>query len=97
MEEHMDHADLEISQEVRLVALRQLVAYAIAAAHPGLPEADATLDEAGRKMIRNCVEAASALADGRTASRNTVVSEFAEEVSQVMNLANAYRKEMRAR
>ena len=92
----MNHADLEISQEVRLVALRQLVAYAIAAGHRDGVDSDATLDEVGRRMIKDCLETADSMAAGQIESRNTVVSEFAEEVSQVMNLANAFRRTMRA-
>ncbi len=91
----MNQADLEISQEVRLVALRQLVAYAIAAGHRDSVDSDSMLDEVGRKMIKECAALANSLGEGRIASRNAVVSEFAEEVSQVMNLANMMRKEIR--
>jgi hypothetical protein len=88
--------DHEISQEVRLVALRQLVAYAIAAAHRDSPQAKATFDEVGKMMIRECVELATAQAAGRTATRNTVIAHFSEEVSGVMSLAGSMVDSMRS-
>jgi hypothetical protein len=85
----MRDSDLEISQEIRLEALRQLVACALAAVHRNVPDAEAVMNEMGQTLIQDWLKLATSQPgrNARVATRNLVITEFTEEVSGVIRLA----------
>jgi hypothetical protein len=90
----MRHSDLEISQEIRLEAMRQLVACAIAAAHRNLPNAQTVIDEMGKTLIQEWLKLATSkpLPSDSVVTRNTVITGFTEEISSVIALAGEILK-----